>query len=162
MCIQCTSSHNVLSFTCGVIKFQGLLDLAVFRARGLWLPVCCNVCNLWSCLILLISSWVVFASSYSGKWHSNSSKKARGKTGSLSRNLTFWLHPYFLSLSAGRALSILLVCENRCGLGCICLAHACLVRDCFFLNLQGWTDTHTAVWEFSNFLLLGGECCNKA
>lgn len=153
LCVsQCTSSHEVLPFTWCVIKFQRLSDLAVFRARGLWLPVCCNVCSLWSCLILLISSWIVFVSRYSDKWHSSFAVKAMGKTDSLPQNLTFWLHPYILSLCAGWALSILLVHENRRGLGCICLAHTWLVhevsisKDCFLLNLQGWMDTHRAAF----------------
>lgn len=76
MYLECTYSHDVLPFTCGVIKFQGLLDLAAFGATGLWLLVCCNVCNLWSCLILLNFSRIVFVSSYSAEWHGSSGIKA--------------------------------------------------------------------------------------
>lgn len=87
---SCLRAHPgmISPFTWSPIKFQGLLDSAVSRARGLWLLGCCNICNLWRCLISLISSWTLFMSSHTANWPETSAVKAGSP-----KNPKFRFHP---------------------------------------------------------------------
>lgn len=121
-------------FRWAAVKFQGLLDSAVFMARGLWLLDCCNVCNLWRCLISLISSWTLFMSSHTGNWPETSAVKTTGKTGNL---------PKTLNLDC--ILSSIPLCwlssENPENMGWAAFTHTCLAWE---VCIKGLISPYTA------------------